>query len=77
MYNTDERIDMLQEAYDSLEKSIALISDALRGTSLNSHANSYIIPHLRGWLDGERYNMGITRYQESLLRDGEEEDEDA
>lgn len=71
----EERNDLLQEAMEALANSVDLLQTALRGTSHYSHANSYIIPHLRGWIDGcGSYNMGIQQYMDSLCESEEEED---
>ena len=71
----EERNDILQEAMDALANSVDLLEIALRGTSHYSHANSYIIPHLRGWIDGGgSYNMGIQQYMDIISESEEEED---
>lgn len=71
----EERNDLLQEAMDALANSVDLLETALRGTSHYSHANSYIIPHLRGWIDGgSSYNMGIQQYMDMISESEEEED---
>lgn len=70
----EDRIEALEQADYNLRMVIKQISDALQGTEHESHANAYIIPHLTGWLDGGRYNMGINQYQEALEKQLNEED---
>jgi hypothetical protein len=72
-----ERIDCLNEATEQLYKAIDNIKDALRGTSHEGHANAYILPHLRSWIDSDnRFNMGIQQYIDRLDEEDEEEDEE-
>jgi hypothetical protein len=47
----EEKIDLLNESTEQLLAAINNIEEALRGTSLAGHANAYIIPHLRSWID--------------------------
>ena len=69
-----ERIDILYDAMDNLDLAIDNIRVALRGTSFESHANAYIIPHLVSWINSDNnFNMGIQQYIDRLK---EEEDED-
>lgn len=68
-----DRKETLYEAAEQLNLAIDNIRCALRGTSMEGHANAYIIGHLRSWLDGDgTYNMGIHQYIDKLE---EEEDE--
>jgi len=72
-----DRIEMLQDAREKLDQAIGLITDALWGTDESSHAQSYIIPHLKSWLyEGGHYNVTINHYIESLKQlEGIEYDE--
>ena len=68
-----DRKDNLQEAMELLELAVGHIKTALKGTSMEGHANAYIIPHLNSWIDSDNsFNMGIQQYIERLE---EEEDE--
>jgi hypothetical protein len=72
--NKRDRKQALYEAAEQLNLAIDNIKHALRGTSMEGHANAYIVGHLRSWLDGDgTYNMGIYQYIDRL--DEEEEDE--
>ena len=74
---SEERIEMLEEAKVKLEESIDLIVQALRGTQWESHARSYIVGHLEGWVDSHnRFNMGIEQYIEKMREGFEEEYDD-
>lgn len=69
----EERINILYDAMDNLDLAIDNIRVALRGTSFESHANAYIIPHLVSWIYSDNnINMGIQQYIDRLK---EEEDE--
>ena len=73
----EEKIDLLNEATEQLLAAVDNIEAALRGTSLAGHANAYIIPHLRSWIDSDnRFNMGVQQYIERLYDGEDEEDED-
>jgi hypothetical protein len=70
---TEERVELLMEAQGKLSEAIALIEQGLMGTSHERHAKSYILGHLRTWMDsGNRFDMGIQQYIDKLQ---EEEDE--
>ena len=69
-----ERIRILYDAMEELDLALDNIRVALRGTSFESHANAYIIPHLVSWIDSDNnFNMGIQQYVDRLK---EEQDED-
>ena len=71
--NKRDRKQALYEAAEQLNLAIDNIRCALRGTSMEGHANAYIIPHLNSWIDSDNsFNMGIQQYLERL---DEEEDE--
>jgi len=71
-----DRKQALYNAMDQLDSAINNIRVALRGTTFESHADAYIIGHLRHWVDGEgTYNMGIQQYI-NKLDDEENYDED-
>lgn len=75
--NKRDRKDNLQEAMELLELAVGHIKTALKGTSMEGHANAYIIGHLRSWIDAEgTYNMGIQQYIDRLDEEEEEELED-
>lgn len=66
----EQRIEMLEEANELLEQAIEMIDYALKGTSEYSHANSYILPHLRSWTGmGGRGDTGVLGYVEYLEED--------
>jgi hypothetical protein len=73
-----DRKQALHEAMDQLDSAIDNIRVALRGTSLEGHANAYIIGHLRSWVDSDNsFNMGIQQYIDRLdEEDDNVEDED-
>lgn len=72
-----ERKQLLYEAMDQLDSAIRNIEAALKGTSMEGHADAYIIGHLRSWIDAEgTYNMGIQQYIDRLDEEEEEELED-
>lgn len=64
--DVSERIDMLREAQSQIEGAIYNISQALRGTSHEAHADSYIIGHLNNWIDSPGYDYGIQQYIDEL-----------
>jgi hypothetical protein len=78
--DTQERIELLEEAQAKLSEAIDLIEQGLKGTSHERYANSYIVSHLRNWVDASGYDMGIQQYIDKLQKegeyDGEEEYED-
>jgi hypothetical protein len=53
-----ERIDLLEEAYDSLEQAIANIRRAVRGTGLEAGANAYLLPTLIMSLSDDHEYLG-------------------
>ena len=72
MYNysnltAEERIEMLEDAKDKLWTAIELIQEALYETEHQRHAEAYIIPHLKGWIEDTKYDIGIDGYIEYLL----------
>jgi hypothetical protein len=71
---TPDRVQMLEEASDLIATAIELIKEALKGTSEQSHANTYIIPHLNTWIgNGNPYDKSIDKYIESLWEENENE----
>jgi len=71
-----KRIQKLEEAADLIGNAIDLISDALQGTSEESHAAAYIIPHLENWIgNGNPYDKDIFQYIESLQEEEEFEED--
>ena len=73
--DNEERKQALYDAMDQLNYAIENISVGLRGTSLERHAEAYIIGHLRNWVDGDgTYNMGIQQYIDSLDKEDEEDE---
>lgn len=75
---TEERLYLLNEAYDKLGEVIELIRDAVKGTGVESAADAYIIAHLSNWKDGiNPYDYtAIPRLSESILQNESEEEED-
>jgi len=73
--DTNERIDLLEQASEQLMDAISNIRTAVKGTSEDARANAYIIPHLEGWLDGNEMTT-ITGLIEALESDDESEDEE-
>ena len=70
-----ERIELLREAQEQLNQSIELIRVALRGTNQETHANAYILGHLKNWVDASgNYNMGIEQYIEELEYEEQNQD---
>ena len=62
-----DRQNLLDDASEHLNLAIDNIRVALRGTSFESHANAYIIPHLVSWDDSNNsFNMGIQQYIDKL-----------
>lgn len=62
-----DRQNILLDASEQLNLAIDNIRVALRDTSFESHANSYIIPHLVSWDDSDNpFNMGIQQYIDKL-----------
>lgn len=74
--DTQERIELLIEAQQKLSETVALIEEALKGTSHERHADAYIIGHLNNWIDGSGYDMGIQQYIDKLQEESEYEEED-
>ena len=70
----EERIELLMEAQIKLNEAIDLIEQGLMGTSHERYANSYIVAHLKNWVDASGYDMGIQQYIDKI--DEEEEDGD-
>lgn len=71
--DTRDRIISLEEAKYLLEQAVDAITQALRGTSHQSHAESYIIAHLNNWIDSPGYDYGIQQYIDELEEEGGEE----
>jgi len=69
MDSLQERIDTLKVAQHKLGEVVDLIESALRDTSHETHANSYIIPHLREWINCDTFNYGIQQYIDELEND--------
>jgi hypothetical protein len=74
--DTQERIELLIEAQQKLSETVALIEEALKGTSHERHADAYIIGHLNNWIDGSGYDMGIQQYIDKLQEESEYDEED-
>jgi len=72
----EERMELLMEAQVKLNEAIDLIEQGLKGTSHERYADSYIISHLRNWVDASGYDMGIQQYIDKIEQEGEEEDYD-
>jgi hypothetical protein len=73
----EERVELLTEAQEKLNEAIALIEQGLIGTSHQRHAETYILGHLRNWIDsGNRFDMGIQQYIDKLQEEGDYEEED-
>lgn len=63
------RIELLENAKESLDLAIKDIEDALRGTEWQPHADAYIIGHLRSWIDAiNPGDMGVQQYIDSIKR---------
>lgn len=73
---TEERIKLLIEAQQKLSETVALIEEALKGTSHERHADAYIIGHLNNWIDGSGYDMGIQQYIDKLQEESEYDEEE-
>ena len=72
---TEERVELLMEAPGKLNEAIALIEQGLMGTSHQRHAETYLLGHLRNWMDsGNRFDMGIQQYIDKLQEEEEEYD---
>ncbi len=54
----EERIEILEDARDSLTEVIQQVRDAVHGTSEMNRADAYILPHLGTWLDDPRGSSG-------------------
>lgn len=66
--NTNERIDLLDDAQCKLSEAIELIRTALKGTEHETHARYYILGHLENWIDAQSsFNMGIQQYMDALI----------
>ena len=75
--NKRDRIEALHDAERQLNLAMDNIKAALRGTSHEGHANAYILPHLRSWLDSDNsFNMGIHQYIDCLDEEEEDDSED-
>lgn len=73
----DDRIELLRQAETELESCIHNIETALRDTPEESHANAYILGHLRTWLgNGNPYDKGIDKYIDEMYEWDEEMDDE-
>ena len=73
----EERIAELSEAMDMIADACGLIENALQGSEHEAHANAYILPQLRTWIDsGNRFDTGCRQYIEQLQNNNEFEDDD-
>jgi len=73
----EERITELSVAMDMIADACGLIEDALEGSEHQAHANAYILPQLRTWIDsGNRFDWGCRQYIEELQNNNEIEDDD-
>ena len=70
----EERIELLIEAQAKLNEAIDLIEQGLMGTSHERYANSYIVAHLRNWIDASGYDMGIQQYIDKIEKEEDEGD---
>ena len=70
----EERIELLMEAQVKLNEAIDLIEQGLMGTSHERYANSYIVAHLKNWVDASGYDMGIQQYIDKIDEEEEEGD---
>ena len=71
---TEERIIDLSEAMDMIADAC---ENALEGSEHEAHANAYILPQLRTWIDsGNRFDTGCRQYIEQLQNNNEDDDED-
>ena len=70
----EERIELLMEAQIKLNEAIDLIEQGLMGTSHERYANSYIVAHLKNWVDASGYDMGIQQYIDKIDQEEEEGD---
>ena len=62
----EERIELLMEAQIKLNEAIDLIEQGLMGTSHERYANSYIVAHLKNWVDASGYDIGIQQYIDKI-----------
>ncbi len=67
--STQERIIKLEDAQEHIQSAITLIEQALKNTQHETHANAYIIGHLKNWIDSSRYDSGIAQYIDDLISD--------
>ena len=68
-----ERIELLEEAQEKLGEVIGLVEEALKGSSHQRHAETYILSHLNNWLDsGNRFDIGIQQYIDKFKEEQEE-----
>lgn len=65
-----EKIEWLEEASKKIYEAIQLIKDAVEDTSEKRRANSYIIPHLKSWVEDSNQISNIPE----LIREIEEEE---
>ena len=72
----EERIELLMEAQIKLNEAIDLIEQGLMGTSHERYANSYIVAHLKNWVDASGYDMGIQQYIDKIEKEEDEGDYD-
>jgi hypothetical protein len=48
-----KRVNQLEEAKDKIGDAIDLIRRAVKGTDSENSCESYIIGHLKGWMNGD------------------------
>jgi len=72
----EERIELLMEAQVKLNEAIDLIEQGLMGTSHERYANSYIVAHLKNWVDASGYDMDDMGIQQYIDKIEDEEDFD-
>ena len=73
----EERITELSEAMDMIADACGLIEDALEGSEHEAHAQAYILPQLRTWIDsGNGFDWGCRQYIEELLNNNQTEYKD-
>jgi len=73
----EERITELSEAMDMIADACGLIENALEGSEHEAHAQAYILPQLRTWIDSNNgIDWGCRQYIEQLQYNNEIEDDD-
>jgi len=68
----EERIELLDEAEEKLWEVIDLIRGAVKDTSEEGRAESYILPHLKSWINSSYQIASIKELRENIIRKYEE-----